>query len=118
MVEPKEPNWTLMRLIMWIVIGIAFSVYMVKFNTTEPTVETNSYVPSPPPNRPGDGYWEWDSYSQKWVFKYFSSQRTKSHRAKANYKSSEYDDEIQEYLEDHIEGYREDTYWGEEPGNE
>jgi len=99
----------LIKIIIILVIAFAFTIYCIIFNTAEPVIVYDLRVPPAPKERFQDSYWEWNSDSQTWVLKTISSDR-----AKAIIKPELDEDALQEYLEKHIDGYLEDTYWGEE----
>ena len=104
----RKINW-------WKIIGILFLVIllidMVIFHIKGPTqLEHESSIPEPEPGREPFYY---DFQNDKWLYRdQLEGRANDSSRPSRQYNSSD-NPEIQEYLEEHIDGYKEDTYWGE-----
>lgn len=110
--EKKKGSWV----IWYILLAAAFAVYAIWFNTKEPEIVYDYRVPPAPEKRDTGKYWLWDSKQQKWVSYDFPDigDSPSPGRANAISRPELDEDELQEYLEKHIDGYIEDTYWGEE----
>lgn len=102
----KNYRWTIIGIIILVVLLIDMIIYHIKGPTI---VRSTTSVPKPDPGREA---FYFNFHTKKWVYR----GEIDSNRAKGINKPSEATDEmdIQEYLEEHIDGYKEDTYWGEE----
>lgn len=108
-VKSSVPIW-------FIILAVAFAIYAVWFNQQEPEISYDYRVPPAPPERYPDKYWLWDSYKHEWVLRNLPNTEFTSvvHRANTSIDPELDEDALQEYLEEHIDGYIEETYWGEE----
>ena len=94
----------------WLVIAAAFTIYAVIFNNKPIKPAYDYRVPKPPSERYDDKYWLWNSTTKDWDLIDIKPYD----RAKAISKPELDEDALNRYLEKKIDGYMEDTYWGEE----
>lgn len=103
----NETKWR----IVWILLTIIFAIDMVisYFGGPKKT-EVKSSIPPPDMSRDPRVY---DFYQDRWVYGDEEDRRANGIYCPPPDKGLTEED-IQEFLEDHIDGYKEDTYWGEE----
>ncbi len=90
--------------------AVLFSVYLVLWYKKPPEIKKDDRIPSPPQVQYPNHYWRWDSKQQKWVSKSMVAEPRAIEKERQRFD----EDDIQEYLEKKIPGYKDDTYWGEE----
>lgn len=87
-----------------------FLAWLISFMDRDRTyVAEPSSIPVPPDN---SGTWHYDYQKGTWVNIYSSTPRANGENSLPEPKIDE--DDLQKYLEEHVDGYLEDTYWGEE----
>ena len=91
-----------------IAVGLSFLIAYVDRDQPAPKMET--MIPAPPDNS-GDWYYSFHDHSWRKIFRGTPRANDSNSSSRAR-KTEEVD--IQEYLEKHVDGYLEDTYWGEE----
>ena len=93
---------------------------MVLYHTRDPDeVEYKTHIPPPDPNREA---FVFDFYENKWVYKDELPGRANDYQKPSRQRINEYkkpsrqrnQPDIQQYLEEHVDGYKEKTWWGEE----
>ena len=99
----KTNRWRIIGIIILIILFIDMIIYHLRGPTA---VKSETNIPKPDPGREA---FYFDFYSKEWVYR----DGRDSHRAN-DIKVPRDGLDIQEYLEEHIDGYKEDTYWGEE----
>ena len=104
---------TLRSVVVMIIVAVVFSILIAWADRDKPPPVYESLIPPPPSN---DGTWYYDFHNQQWKPIYSSPRANGGYRSYESPKESEElnEDDLQEYLEKHVDGYLEDTYWGEE----
>jgi len=96
-------------LIIIVLIGILLG-FLIAFMDRDKSPDIEPSMIPPPPDNTGGWYYDFDE--EEWMNLYRGNPRAKG--VERTHKPYLDKDEIQEYLEDHIDGYLESTYWGEE----
>lgn len=102
----RETKWRIVWVVMFIIFGVMMVIDLVK---KPKVIRSNSTIPIPDPNRAAHVY---DFYKDRWVYKDELSTGAKGVNGTGEPQRS--NDDIQDYLEEHLDGYKEDTYFGEE----
>lgn len=98
------------QVLLWILVavGLSFLIAYVDRDQDPPPVQT--LIPPPPDN---SMTWYYDFNEEVWKNIYRTGSRAKGDNSSSRPSNIEEAD-IQEYLEKKVDGYLEDTYWGEE----
>lgn len=101
----KNPQkWKIFGVVIIVLLFIDFIRYQI---TGKTQVKSSTNLVPPDPTRRVRTY---DFYKEEWVYE--DESRAKANKGPVRKRNN--GEDIQEYLEQHIDGYKESTYWGEE----
>ena len=95
------------KIIIGVILCILLGVWIGLTYDSMPPAETISNIPSRPDNSRPMYY---DFNDEEW--RYITRGNPRANGVNSTFKPSINEEELQDYLEENVDGYLEDTYWG------
>ncbi len=98
------------QILIWVLIAIALSFLIAHVDRPKSPPPVKTAIPPPPDSSEG---WYYSLSKEEWRKIFRGNPRANGVNSSSEAQKPEEVD-IQDYLEKHVDGYLEDTYWGEE----